>query len=252
MWTVTSLAAHIRGELEMNPDAPGGAIPTRLENIIIECAKSLWDTHEWRFRRKQGTLSITAGDYDISLPSDFGRLDQRWMRQAAESDSDLTFVEDVTYFQKYADRFDRSDTNDRGRPRMACIVQDYDTSTKFVWEVFLAPVPDDSYSYLYWYLTLNPWIAATNGGTSFSNSTTPLWPEQFGEGWHLYALTRCQRAFAGSEAWKESWAAYKDWLAREIEDNDKTIVLAHDRIDDGYMDLDKVSSVWIGIEPEAF
>jgi len=41
-WTVTLLAAQIRGELDQDADAAGGTVPGRLKNIIKESGIELW------------------------------------------------------------------------------------------------------------------------------------------------------------------------------------------------------------------
>ena len=243
-WSVDTQADQIRGELECNPDAAGGTVPARLENIIIECGRGLWNGSDWRFRWKQGTLTTVAGIESAVLPDDFGEMCQRWLRRNnGEWGNGLVFVEDVTRWQEEADKYDSTDTNDWGQPRVASIVQDLDDKNDYSWEIILTPIPDTVYTYKFWYLTIDPWTGGEIG-EDFANSATPLMPPLFHEGWHLYSLARCQRAFKkpDPDSWKETWAHYRDWLGRQFSENNETLTMAQDPIVDGYQDFYATSS----------
>jgi len=243
LWTVDKLAAHIRGELEVNPDAAGGTVPARLENIIIESGRGLWNGADWRFRWREGTLTTVAAASTAALPDDFAELCQRWIRRNnGDFGSGLTFVEDVTRWREYADHFDASDSSSNSEPHLATVIQDESNTDAFAWVAMLSPTPDAVYTYKFLYLRLDPWTHGLLSGSEFADTSVPLMPPTFYEGWHLYALARAQRVFGKGDDWKETWAAYKEWFNRSKSENDETLTFAADSIVDGYQDLAATSS----------
>lgn len=244
-WSVSTLAEQIRSEVDFGVDGVGGRVALRLENIITEAGYSLWNGTDWRFRWEQGTLTTVAGTATAVLPDDYGEMAQRWLRQTGGYWSNgLCFVEDVARWQKHCDTFDITDSDERAKPRIAAIVRDTTDTDAFSWRIILAPTPDDVYTYNYWYLTVDPWTKGRLSGTAFDNTAAPLMPATFYEGWHLYALARVQRVIEKPEsnAWRETWAHYREWFVRQQTENDETMTTPGDPIVDGYQDWGHTAS----------
>lgn len=233
LWTATTLAAHLRGELDVDPNAAGGTVPDRLMNIVRETGISLWNMADWRFRLKRGTLTTVAGTSTVSVPSDFAEIAQRFLQHNSTSTgvSGLLFTEDKIYFQERADGYLSTDT---GNPVVAVVDVDRSGSS-WAQQFLLCPTPDAVYSFPYWYVIKDPWSLST----PLSDSSTPQWPPTFNMGWHLYALARAQRAFGKSEeTWRESWAAFSDWFQRQLQENNETITTSNlEPIRGGYDDF---------------
>ncbi len=232
-FTVNGLAAQIRGELDGDPNASGGAIPDRLRYMVVLAGMDLWNNYDWRFRRKLGSLAIVANDATKAAPTDFAELDQRWLR-AATTGEGLRFTEDPVIWQERASDFISTDT---GPPELACIVRDTDT-VGFVWEFLITPKSDGTYTYPYWYLTVDPW---TGAGLA-DDDTVPPWPNSFNEGWRLLARARAHDAFGRDEQAEVSQKRYREWLAQQKAENDETISRPTELIRDGYGDFGATTS----------
>ena len=245
-YTVDTLAAQIRGELDMDADAAGGTVPARLENLVRESGISLWNLHDWQFRRKSGTLTCADAGEAVAVPADFSELEQHWLRDTG-SQTPLQFYTDPRAYQLAKDEYDNDDT---GRPIAVMIVTDT-AQTHFDQQFVWFPVSDQEYTFSYWYVTHDPWSVNAD---LLADDAIPVWPSTFHEGWHLYALARSQRSFRADDAWKETWAAFQGWARQQVRENDETITTADsdEYIVDGYRDmagvranpLDAMSSQW--------
>jgi hypothetical protein len=57
-WTVTTLANHFIGEMNLDRNASGGTVPDRMKDLVRRCCASLWDSYPWRFRLKRHDLTV--------------------------------------------------------------------------------------------------------------------------------------------------------------------------------------------------
>ncbi len=240
-FTSNTLAAHIRGEIDQNPEAAGGDIPDRMMTIVRAAGVELWHAIDAKYRRKRGTLTTVASQAYAAVASDYDKLDQRWLKAkpSTTADAAIRFTSDVAEWQTHSDRFATA-----GEPELATMVQDTTQST-FTWYAMLAPVPDQVYTFYYWYLTNDPWTVAAAGWT---DDSSPLWPSTFDEGWLLNALWKCQRAFCPDDRWKSTKAMYDDWLNRQRAENDEILARNDDTIQDGYQDIELLT----GVNPDIY
>jgi len=219
-WTIDSLAAHIRGELDVNPDAAGGTVPERMEDLIRECGIRLWSIYDWRFKLVQGTLTLAADDATKAVPADFEKLDSRWMKNTVDSEGvdGLRWTEDVLVYQKYEDSASRDGAGaiENGTPLIACIANS--NAATFAWEFMVTPPADDDYSYKYWYTLLNPW-----DGASLADDATPAWPMTFNMGWHYISSANCHQAFGSEERAMGYWKQYAGWRKLQLQELDESI-----------------------------
>ena len=59
-WTSTTLADQLVNELAIARDAPGGGVPDKLANIVRLAFEFVHNCHPWLWRRKRGTISLSA------------------------------------------------------------------------------------------------------------------------------------------------------------------------------------------------
>jgi hypothetical protein len=226
--TTTSLGLHIRGEIDVTPDAAGGSVPDRLLALVREAGTELWHACDWRFRRKKGTLTTVANVVSAALPADYSELDQRWlMSVAAGVEIDLRFTSDICEFQEHADLCSAA-----GRPRLATIVQDTSKAT-FTWYALLSPTPDRIYTPSFWYVVNDPWTVEAVGWT---DGSSPMWPATFDAGWRLNALWKVHQAFGFDDRWEDTRRMFNEWLDRQKAENNEMIATGDDIIQDGYGD----------------
>lgn len=241
--TVHGLARQIAIELKRNEKAEEARQTDRrvllaaISNIVLECGKALWTYQDWRWRRKQATLTIEAGDTEADLPEDFGEFDGRWLRKA-DSCWPLRIYEDASQWQAIVDSGAAALT---GQPTDAVLVQDGTAESGFAWKILLSPKADQAYSFTYWYLTCDPW---TTGDVTAS--TIPTWPQTFNEGWKELALAKCRARFEKGLSWQQASAAFKDWLQRTLAENNETIADPSNYIEDGYGDIGRATSAYGG------
>lgn len=228
LWTPETLEQQILGELNQDRNAAGGAAPQRLARIVQHTYSDLWEGHDWLFRRVYGTLALTASTATADLPTDFDKLDQKWIEDSSNQGS-LIFTTDLQAFEQR--RHDESAST--GIPVIALIRPKTSLTTSYLWEVIVAPTPSQAFSCPYVYLRLAPDLLP---------SGSPLWPRPFHRGWYLLALARSQRAFRRGDDWKETFAAHRAWLARAESQNDEVLTSDTPVIRDGYNDVGRLGS----------
>jgi hypothetical protein len=231
-WTNATLAAQLRGQLDVDPNATGGTVPDRLTDLVIVAGTEVWDAYDWMFRRKRGTLTLTQGAATVSLPADFASIDQRWVNQYNKS-AGLRFTSDPVEFQQIEDQVLSGDT---GNPQVACIYKDpaATSATGMAWIARVSPAPDDAYTYTYWYLELNPWAT----GAIPDGNTSPVWPVTFMEGWRLKAQAKVFKAFGKVDEGELAEKDFKAWLMEQKAECDAPFARDNERILDGYGDFD--------------
>ncbi len=229
-WTKTTLAAQIVGELNIQRNAAGGSVPDRLGNIILECFDDLYEREDWIFRRRADTttLVMVANDTKYTAPTDFGKLDPRWLGETSK-ESWLQFTDDEQFFA----RFQYDDIDRTGRPRLALIRPlitegEGEAADTYGYEFLITPTPDKSYNYPLVYLCTVPTLGATD---------IPVWPTKFHRLWHHYALARAMRHFRRDpEAWKEAWAFSQAEIKQAVKQNNETLVNRPTEARDHYQD----------------
>ena len=235
-WTVNTLTAQIRGELAQDANAAGGTVPDRLQDLVIEAGKHLWNDFDWRWNDREGTLTIVASSRDADAPADFHKLNQRWLAEY-EADTSLTpslrFTDNSARWQGQRDLYSASE----GRPVIAMVQQDTTETTVFTWKFSLAPIPDAVYTYTYRYLSSDPW-SLVFPETPLANTAAPMWPAWMDEGWRWLALVSALQAFQSGDRWQSVLGRYNSWIQHRKEENNETISFESDSIiTDGYGDL---------------
>lgn len=224
--TINGLVQYLRTVLAL-PRTDEAMVALR--HIVRQSGIGLWAGWDWRFRAKQGTLTVTAGDSELEAPTDFGELDQRWLRDY-DDNATLRFTETPSTYQQIADTYDSTDT---GAPRIACFVRDTDETESFIWKILLSPTSDADYSYKYWYVVADPWTHPTS---PIGDTGTPIWPETFNEGWRLLARMQAAKEFK-KETYEDDRRAWTDWLGRQLAELNETITTGDSEyIEDGYGD----------------
>lgn len=231
-FTVDSLATLLVNEFNISRNAAGGSVPDHVTRLVRMAGQYIWKFSDWRFRCKRGTLTTVASQESADLPSDFYELWQRWLRDPqTEANRIITFTEDPSRFQGFADRYDTTDSSDDSEPRLAVICQDTSQSS-FTWYALLSPVPDDVYTYPFWYLTKDPWLT---GDTA--DDAVPQWPQPFDDGWYMRAKYKLQSIHRGDDSWRELRGGFYKWINEMKSENDETISDAMERVEDWYSDL---------------
>ena len=195
---------------------------------------ALWNSWDWKWRRKLGTLTTVADAATVDVPADFAELDQRFLRDLSETSSPLRFTEDITFYQAFADGYETTET---GEPRVAVIVRDPDEAT---WDMhfLMSPIPNAVYVYAYWYLVRDPWSSA-----ALADTAAPVWPVMFDEGWRMLAKAKVLESFEQGDRWKDAMVSFSDWRKQAQAENDETITTGGSEfIQDGYGDIDAMLS----------
>ena len=230
-WTVNTMAEHVRGLLDVDPDAAGGTVPDRIKKVIREKARWLYSLKDWRFRSVSGTASVAAGDSEIVLPADFGELDVSVMRTTDSGKYRLMWTADAERWQAAKDKcFSATAT---GVPRIAVPYWD---ETSGQWKAKIAPTADAAYTFSCWYLRRNPW-----NRTTAPTDDTPLsptyWPESFDEGWRLECEGVVLGAYSKDDRGERADRKSSKWLEAQREDNDEAIASMVEDLQDAVNDL---------------
>lgn len=208
-WTRTTLAKHIVGSLNTEISAAGGTVPARLVNIVNRAYYDVWDAHDFMFRKKSATLTIVVDTAVADLPSDYAKLDMKWLKENNARGA-LQFTQDTQWFESQRDL----QTNSPGTPWLALLETKTSETTKHVWQVRVLPLPEAGFTYPYIYLRSAPVLELTN---------IVLWPRPFYRGWELLATWRAEKAFRDDKAWKDTKDDYGQWLADAISDKDEAM-----------------------------
>ena len=230
-WTVNTMAEHVRGLLDIDPDAAGGTVPDRVKKIIREKARWLYSVKDWRFRSVAGTVSVSAGDSEIVLPADFGELDVSVMRTTDTARYRLLWTADPERWQAMKDRNYAAGTT--GPPRIAVPYWDETTGQ---WKAKIAPTADAAYTFGYWYLRRNPWNRATPPTDDTPLSPT-YWPESFDEGWRIMCEAVILSSYTKDERGPILFRQAEKWKEEQREDNDEAIASMVEELQDAVNDL---------------
>jgi hypothetical protein len=227
-WTVTLLAAHIRGIVNADADAAGGTTPARIPTTIRAAAVELWTKRDWDFRRKLGSFVTSVAGQLYTAPTDFAEIDQRWIRNRDGTGNALRFTTDPVTFQEIADRYLSTDT---GQPVIALTYWDTTTS---LWKFQVSPIADAIYTYPYWYLTADPF---TQPAATIGDTTALSWPKTFDEGWRRLATAMCLDLYGRNDEAQATLKGFKEWFADQVGERDEPASLpGEERIRDGYND----------------
>jgi hypothetical protein len=206
-WTPNTLKTHLAGELNIARSVSGSE-PDRLLTRVNDARKDVWRAHDWRFRRKKTTFVTVANTNTVALPSDFHKLDQRWVIDNDKSAGrKISFTDDIEIYEENALSYGTS----TDEPKIALIKSTL--TSAFAESILLTPTPDDAYTYDYWYYCLMPSVA---------DDASPIWPEEMFDGWYRLARVYAFKAFRRDKAWREDWDFYQEWLQEAIEKHDET------------------------------
>ena len=199
-----------------------------IREIVKQAGVMLWNQMDWRFRIKKATLTTVDGTADYATPADFAKLDQRWVRDNTENNQYLEtrFTSDPRLFQEISDSYE---STDKGLPVSAFVNQDQ-TELTFKWQFSVIPVPDKVYTFVYWYLSQDPW------SQGLDSTETPLWPDTFNNGWRLLSQLQMSISFK-SELASQDRRTFNEWMKQQIAENNETITDPdRETIIDGYSD----------------
>ena len=227
-WSVDTLADQLRSEMDLSPDAPGGAIPDRISKIIREKGRWLFHHEDWLFRKTPGTLTVAAGDTEIVMPDDFKELDSRTMRVSDSGRYRLIWTQDPSAWQAAKDLIGHTAT---GTPRVALLYY-----TAGAWKAKIWPEAAAAYTYAYWYLKASPW----SGDNPIADATVlapTYWPEDFDDGWYALCCYHVYGRYRSDNAWQSFKSEFKEWLAAHKTENNETISDGLDQIEDAMGDF---------------
>ena len=170
-WIPSTLATQLIGELNVARNATGGTVPDRLMNIIVESFNSLWECHDWIFRRRSGTLTFVSGTATDNMPNDFEKLCPYWVGEN-NREGTLRFTDDEQEFERH--RYNNqttSGTADTGTPHIAIIRANTTfTSLSYAMLAYVVPTPEKALTYPFWYIRSSPdlrhAITGANAGTN--------------------------------------------------------------------------------------
>ena len=228
-WTATTLAAHLRGEIDSDPDAAGGTAPDRILSEVRECGIELWTMRDWQFRRKSGTLTTVADTATVDAPTDFAEFVNRSLHETSFEASNVQVTQNPDEYQKIAAQYA---SDDYQAPRILLVTRDTAESA-WAWHFILSPTPDQVYTYSYWYVVDDPW---TSG--ALADGSAPVWPKSFNNGWSLFARYRLTSKYSSDDDAKRN--ARKDWerwFGDQTEERNQTIQTDNEFIGDGYGDV---------------
>jgi len=241
-YSVNTMADHLRGLIDVNPDAAGGTVPDRIKREVRELGIRLWEMRDWRFRRQPGTLTIAADATTGTMPDGFGELDHRIMRGGDDKEYALLWTEDPTVWQEAKDLLFADDDN-TGTPSLATFYW-----SSGAWTAKVCPAADKEYVFDFWHVTRNPWKWATVVGDDEILSGD-YWPESFDEGWRLLCEATMLRHYRKDDSWKEAQKQFNDWLANQTEERDETMTDETGIIRDEMDDFPKTTSAVLGRFP---
>ena len=167
-WSVDTLAAFIRGVLECDPDAAGGTVPDRLKAVVREAGAYLWNVWDWRFRQRDGTLTIAASGEQAVLPADFSEFDHRELRESGDL-YPLVLTEGTYRFQRAKDL----GGSGVSIPDVGLVKKDWSRGYGYWYAVF-TPASDGERTYPFWYLVADPWNQRARLATAFTAADADL------------------------------------------------------------------------------
>lgn len=242
--TVAKVAEMIRGQINADPDAPGGTVPDRLSIVVRAAGIRVWNMADWDFRGRAGTLTVADTDTSVEVPDDFGKLDSKWLRDNSDKMA-LQFFSDARLYQTRADGYA---TDDTGMPEIA-IVQTRTVADDYQMEFVFKPTSDGAYTFPYRYMARDPWSVPDD---LLTDDESPQWPADFDLGWELLATAMAYYKFApGAETADKVGRAFKRWGTDALANLNETITggKSEDLIEDGYDDYSHFMSnaLWTDI-----
>jgi len=109
----------------------------------------------------------------------------------------------------------------------------------WTWQVKLADITNDDYSYPFWYIQSDSW----SNGTITDDITAPIWPDGFFEGWRLLAKLKLLSDYGKEEqVIVNAIRDWKRWLKQQLEENDQVYKTPNYTIRDRFHDLSRVPS----------
>jgi len=232
-WSVMTLADQMRAEMDQNADAAGGRIPDRIAKIVREKGLWLFDKQDWLFRVTPATLSVAAGDTEVSMPSDFKELHSNSMRVDDASAYRMLWTENPSYWQAAKAMIGNEASSNA--PRIACLYY-----TGGAWKARIWPAADQAYDYDFWYVKASPW-SGTPIADNIALSPT-YWPEDFDEGWYALCAYHIYSRFRGDDAWKGFKSEFEKWLRDHDVENNETISDNLEPIEDVMTDFQVTAS----------
>lgn len=228
-WCVMTLADQLRAEMDQNADAAGGAIPDRVAKIVREQGRWLFDYQDWLFRKTPGTLTVAAGATEVDMPADFKELDANTMRVTDDSSYRLVWTEDASAWQEAKSIIGANAS--AGYPRAAVLYR-----TNGAWKAKLWPAADKEYTYDFWYIKSSPW-SGTSPIADNIHLAPNYWTEDFDEGWYKLCAYHVLSRFRSDDSWKGFKSEFTAWLKAHDMENNETISVALEPVDDVMMDF---------------
>ena len=227
MWTLAGMTRQICFELFEGKLAKQQAVPSKrtllatVGNVTSEAYITIWTMYPWRFRKtRDATTVVTVADTaTVALPSDFEKMDDRWMEDESDN-GEFVITQDVEEFEALR----RANDSDTGVPQLALIEPDGSGA----WQLRFTPTPDAAYTYTIVYLKMVDPLASTG---------TPAWPNTFHRGWHALSRLEAHRRFGSEDGERKAKDEFKDWYATAIAENDKQLTRPQRIERDAYNDF---------------
>lgn len=225
MWTLEGMTRQVCIELLNAKTKDTVAVASKrtllamVGNIVSDAYTNIWSMHPWQFRRKRTTLTATADTAVLALPSDFERMDDRWM-QDEEDQGQFELTIDVERFELYR----RAHDDDTGVPLLALI----ETDEEGGWQLRFTPPPDSADEYVIVYLCIVDPLAIDD---------SPAWPDSFNKGWQSLARLEAHRRFGSTRGAEIASKEFKEWYSIAISQNDRPLVRSQPIERDAYGDF---------------
>ena len=244
-YTIDTLAAELRGQLNLSADAPGGTVPARVTKAVQLAGINLYEKVDWEWRRVRGTLTLAITTEAQDAPNDFGKFDQRWLKENSTKGG-LRIYSDAIRYQSAIDYYSSTAT---GEPAHLMATTE-SAAAPHKWEFVWKPICDAAYTYPIIYLRNNPWLRASS---PLGNSAAPNWPNWMDEGWKRLALALIRQSYyPAQDLTKDARREFKDWLSDTQGNADETTAGGDDeRIGAGYDDVNAFASTYMGFDGPA-
>lgn len=226
MWTLKGMIRQICIEVNRAKTEDTVAVASKrtllamIGNLVSSAYMTIWTMYPWKFRRTRATLTATADTAILALPSDFERMDDRWMEDEGDR-GEFQFTTDAEEFE----RVRRANNDETGVPELALVEPDGSGG----WQLRFSPAPDSADSYVIVYLSVVAPLAAAG---------VPAWPTSFHKGWQALARLEAHRRFGSDSGARMADKEVKEWYATAMAENNKQLTRPQRIERDPYMDMD--------------
>jgi hypothetical protein len=137
--------------------ADDGVLDGLIDEALSTAAEYVWKCYQWQFRRVEATLTMTASQEYVELPTDFDGFISLRYREGTSDGWQLKYRDEDSY--EYFDANPLVYSEDA--PRVVKVVFD---QTNGVWRAYFTPRPDSAYNLTLIYLAAPGTVAGIPNG----------------------------------------------------------------------------------------